>query len=45
MEGPIAPGDFGTVVVAVPQEEATAPVRVEVREKDGERRLLLKEGR
>jgi uncharacterized protein (TIGR02268 family) len=45
MEGPIAPGDFGTVVVAVPEEEATAPVRVEVREKDGERRLLLKEGR
>ncbi|WP_309895979.1 DUF2381 family protein [Archangium sp.] len=45
MEGPIAPGDFGTVVVEVPAEEATAPVRVEVREKDGERRLLLKEGR
>jgi uncharacterized protein (TIGR02268 family) len=45
MEGPIAPGSFGQVVVAVPEEEATAPVRVEVREKDGERRLLLKEGR
>jgi uncharacterized protein (TIGR02268 family) len=45
MEGPIAPGSFGQVVVTVPEEETAAPVRVEVREKDGERRLLLKEGR
>ncbi|WP_309897154.1 DUF2381 family protein [Archangium sp.] len=45
MEGPIAPGSFGQVVVVVPREEAAAPVRVEVREKDGERRLLLEEAR
>ena len=45
MEGPIAPGSFGQVVVVVPEEEAAAPVRMEVREKDGERRLLLEEGR
>jgi uncharacterized protein (TIGR02268 family) len=45
MEGPIEPGAVGTVVVAVPEEEATAPMRVEVREKDGERRLLLEERR
>ncbi len=46
MEGPIAPGSFGqVVVVVVPREEAAAPVRVEVREKDGERRLLLEEAR
>ena len=45
MEGPIAPGSFGRVVVAVPEEETAAPVYVEVREKDGERHLLLKERR
>jgi uncharacterized protein (TIGR02268 family) len=45
MEGPIEPGGFGRVVVVVPEEEVAVPVRVEVREKDGERRLLLEEGR
>jgi len=43
MEGPIAPGSVGWVVVAVPEEEAAAPVRVEVREKDGGRSLLVEE--
>jgi uncharacterized protein (TIGR02268 family) len=45
MEGPIEPGAVGTVVVAVPEEEAAAPVRVEVREKDGGRSLLVEEER
>ncbi|HLM44433.1 MAG TPA: DUF2381 family protein [Myxococcaceae bacterium] len=45
MEGPIAPGAFGEVVVEVPEEEAAAPVRMEVRESHGERRLLLEEDR
>jgi len=44
MESPIAPGSFGQVVVVVP-EEAAAPVRVEVREKDGGRSLLVEEER
>ena len=47
MEGPIAPGSVGRVVVAVPEEEeeAAASVRVEVREKDGGRSLLVEEDR
>ncbi len=45
MEGPLAPGALGTVVVVVPEEEATAPVHVEVREKDGARSLLVEEWR
>ncbi len=45
MEGPLAPGAVGTVVVAVPEEEAAAPVHVEVREKDGTRSLLVEEWR
>jgi hypothetical protein len=43
MEGPIEPGNSGQVVVEVPEEEAAAPVRVEVREKDGGRSLLVEE--
>ncbi|WP_309893883.1 DUF2381 family protein [Archangium sp.] len=45
MEGPLAPGASGTVVVVVPEEEAAAPVRMEVREKDGARGFLLREWR
>jgi len=45
MEGPIEPGGFGQVVVSVPDEEAAASVHVEVREKDGDRSLLLEESR
>ncbi|HEX8821151.1 MAG TPA: DUF2381 family protein [Archangium sp.] len=45
MEAPIEPGAFGRVVVAVPEEQAAAPVRVQVRERDGDRSVLIQEAR
>jgi uncharacterized protein (TIGR02268 family) len=45
MEAPIEPGGRGEVVVAAPEVERDAPVRLEVREKGGSRVIRMKAGR
>jgi uncharacterized protein (TIGR02268 family) len=45
MGAPIEPGGRGEVVLAAPEVEREAPVRLEVREKGGSRVIRMKEGR